>query len=204
VLDALFQSPRQRRLRSLVKQGERLGWAVEAVDDASATFRPPPDGEMVITVVLVDDDGEPDTVLMAAGPPRLNALLVPVCDTPDASRAWLGLIHQQGPLAHHGPAPAELRAALNEALAHGLPPAALNDYAQRLGGGGADGVVRRFAEEAVERTFSNPNPPSGTELLDPPQFGFAVAWVGNRPLIGAPGLDRFLPNGTPFGDAGAA
>jgi hypothetical protein len=60
------------------------------------------------------------------------------------------------------------------------------------------------AELQLTRVFSNPNPPSGSEALSLPQFGFSVAWLGNRPLIGAPGLDRFLPNGTLFADAGAA
>jgi hypothetical protein len=60
------------------------------------------------------------------------------------------------------------------------------------------------AQLQLTRVLTNPSPASGSELLSPQRFGFSVAWVGDRPLVGTPGLDRSLPNGTLFADAGAA
>jgi len=142
----------RRRTRELLTQGRALGWHLIGEERGTVSFAVPGCGaDTTLTVTLFQDSqGTPDRITLWSGPRQLDALLLAITDVRDPSRRWLPFLLEGVVLQHAGPPPGELRAALEAALARGLPPEALNDYALRLGAGGADRVIIRFARTAVE------------------------------------------------------
>jgi hypothetical protein len=142
----------RRRKRELLTQARAFGWRLTGEDRLTVGFAVPGRGvETTLTVTLfADTQGTPDRIGLWCGPARLDALLLAISDVRDPSRRWLPLLLEGVALGHEGSSPGEQRAALAAALARGLPPEALNDYALQLGMGGADAVILGFARTAVE------------------------------------------------------
>jgi hypothetical protein len=142
----------RRRTRELLTQARALGWHLIGEERGTVSFAVPGCGaDTTLTVTLFQDSqGTPDRITLWSGPRQLDALLLAITDVRDPSRRWLPFLLEGVVLQHAGPPPGELRAALQAALARGLPPEALKDYAWQLGAGGVDGVVLRFVRAAVE------------------------------------------------------
>ncbi|HXF94708.1 MAG TPA: hypothetical protein VNI61_01275 [Gemmatimonadales bacterium] len=142
----------QRRKRELLTYAQALGWRLTAEEYLTLSLAVPGrETESILTVVLREDSqGTPDRIELWNGPARLDALLLAITDVRDPSRRWLPFLLEGVALQHGGPAPAEMRAVLDAALARGVPPEALNDCALRLGAGGVDGVILRFARTAID------------------------------------------------------